>query len=79
MSQSDSNFDSIVDEIVDGGSVDVHLIETMLDGLLGFAGSDEGLRLYRRLCRYFWDLDPAATASYIEAYREMWDDDSPNS
>ena len=69
-------YSPIVMGIVDGGSADVQLIESTLDGLLGFAGSEEGLRLFKKLCRHYWNLNPAATASYIEAYRDMWDDDS---
>lgn len=69
-------YSPIVKGIVDGGSTDAQLIESTLDGLLGFAGSEEGLSLYKMLCRHYWDLDPASTASYIEAYRDMWDEDS---
>jgi hypothetical protein len=29
--------------------------------------------LYRRLCRHYWQFNPEATVSYINAYREMWD------
>lgn len=28
-----------------------------------------------KTCRHYWPLDPQATASYINAYREMWDCD----
>src|SRR5690606_9639656 len=70
-------YSSIVDDILGSRSEDRRLIESTLDGLLGFAGSEEGLNLYKRLCRHYWDLDPFATATYIDAYREMWDDDSP--
>ena len=69
-------YSPIVMDIVDGNSTDTYLIESTLDGLLGFAGSEVGLKLYKKLCRYYWDLDPAATASYVHAYREMWDEDS---
>jgi hypothetical protein len=30
---------------------------------------------YRRLCRHYWDIDPAATAFYVDAYRTTWDTD----
>jgi hypothetical protein len=30
-----------------------------------------------RLCRHYWAIDPAATADYINAYREYWDSDAP--
>lgn len=54
-------------------SRDTRHIEHTLDGLLGFCGYDPALLLYKKLCRHYWDIDPAATASYINAYRNMWD------
>jgi hypothetical protein len=29
------------------------------------------LILYKKLCRYYFAIDPATTALYIDAYREM--------
>jgi len=75
-SRAVSIYSPIVDQIVLQKSTDRSLIESTLDGLLGFAGTENGLALYKRLCRYYWDLDPLATASYIGAYREMWDEES---
>ncbi|QDV62188.1 hypothetical protein Mal65_13220 [Crateriforma conspicua] len=68
-------YEPIVTSIVEGESTEKQFIESTLDGLLGFAGSDDGLVLYLKLCRYFWELDPEATASYVQAYREMWDNE----
>ena len=34
------------------------------------------LLLYKRLCRHYFDIDPRATAFYIDAYRKMWDEES---
>ena len=31
--------------------------------------------LFKKLCRYYWDIDPIATAGHINAYRDMWDSD----
>jgi len=50
-------------------------IERLLDGMLDFCFDDEMLRLYKDLCRYYFNIDPVATASYVYAYREMWDED----
>jgi len=33
------------------------------------------LVLYRKLCRYDFDIDLEATVSYVNAYREMWDEE----
>ncbi len=74
--QAVSIYSPIVDQIVIHQSTDRKLIESTLDGLLGFAGMKDGLELYKRLCRYYWDLDPEATEYYVSAYREMWDEGS---
>ena len=44
-----------------------------LDRLLDVADHPAGLKLFKRLCRYYYPIAPAATADYIHAYREMWD------
>ncbi len=75
-SRAVSVYSPIVEQIVTQQSTDRSLIESTLDGLLGFAGTEDGLALFKKLCRYYWDLDPLATASYISAYRETWDEES---
>lgn len=62
-----------VEAIFQSGSRDVARIKQTLDGLLDFAADRDCLELFRRLCRHYWDIDPAATAEYVHAYREMWD------
>ena len=42
-------------------------------------GDEHVLRMYKNLCRHYWDIDPAATADYINAYRKYWDSDVPES
>ena len=71
--QAKHEYQPIVDSIIGAGRRDVREIERTLDELLDFAGSDSCLPLFRRLCRYYWDFDPAAAAEYVLAYREMWD------
>jgi hypothetical protein len=66
---------STVQEIVRNGSRNAQLIERTLDQLLSHACMPTGLALFKALCRHYWPLDPQATASYINAYREMWDCD----
>ena len=63
----------IIESILRSRSRDTHHIEHTLDGLLGFCGHDPALVLYKKLCRHYWNIDPAATAAYINAYRDMWD------
>lgn len=67
-----------VQAILHSGSQDVAWIERTLDQLLNHAGTAEGLALFKALCRHYWALNPQATASYITAYREMWDGESKN-
>jgi hypothetical protein len=63
----------VVDDIVRSDSRDAQHIEHTLDGLLDFCGYEPVVLLYRQLCRHYWQFDPAATAFYINAYRERWD------
>ena len=67
----------LVDDILRTRSGDLRLIEHTLGGLLDFCGYEPVLRMYKKLCRYYWQIDPAATAYYINAYREYWDSNEP--
>ncbi len=62
-----------VQSIIRSRSQDHQHIEQLLDRLLDCACIPEGLALFRSLCRYYFTLNPAATADYVGAYREMWD------
>ena len=68
-------YKSVVDDILRTGSQDVRHIEHTLDRLLDFCGYEPVLRMYKKLCRHYWDIDPVATAYYVNAYREHWDGD----
>ena len=67
----------VVDDILRTRSRDTQHIAHTLDGLLDFCGHEPVLQLYKKLCRHYWDIDPAATADYVNAYREYWDSDEP--
>ena len=64
----------LVEAILRTRSQDTRQIEQTLDGLLSFCGFAPALYLYRRLCRHYWDIDPVATAFYVDAYRTTWDE-----
>jgi hypothetical protein len=32
------------------------------------------LVLYKKLCRYYYEIDAEAAVSYVHAYRKMWDE-----
>ena len=71
--QAAQQYQPVVDVLVRTGSRDVQQIEHTLDGLLDFCGHPPVLEMYRRLCRHYWDIDRAATADFVKAYRERWD------
>lgn len=73
--QGAQQYKPVVDDILRTRSQDIRHIEHTLDGLLDFCGFEPVLAMYKQLCRHYWDIDPAATAHYINAYREYWDSD----
>lgn len=75
--QAALQYKPVVDDILLTRSQDIRHIEHTLDRLLDFCGHEPVLRMYKSLCRHYWDIDPAATADYINAYREYWDNDEP--
>lgn len=72
--EAERRYAVIVEDILRTGDRDAQDIERCLDGMLDFCFDDGMLQLYKKLCRYYFDIDPRATASYIDAYREMWDE-----
>ena len=64
----------LVDTIVASQTKDVNYISYTLDFMLDFCFDHQMLQLYRKLCRYLYDIDIETTASYVNAYREMWDE-----
>lgn len=62
--------------LIDNDSRDGLLIERALDRLLDSACTPEGLSLFKALCRHYWDINPSAAASYVDAWRWMWDTES---
>ncbi|MBI5366345.1 MAG: hypothetical protein HZA54_04855 [Planctomycetes bacterium] len=77
--QAARQYQPVVDDILRTRSRDAQHIEHTLGGLLDFCGHEPVLRLFKKLCRHYWAIDPAATAFYINAYREYWDIDEAGS
>jgi len=73
--QAAQQYQPVVDDILRNRSPDTQHIEHTLERLLDFCGDETVLQMYRKLCRHYWDIDPAATAYYVNAYREYWDSD----
>ena len=47
----------------------------LLDYLLDFVCAGKILGLYKRVCRRYLYIYPSCIKSYIEAYREMWEEE----
>ena len=71
--QAAQQYEPLVEAILRSRSRDAKHIEHTLDGLLDFCGHAPVLQMYKRLCRHYWEIDPSATAFYIDAYRQYWD------
>lgn len=76
--QAFGQYAALVDSIIASQTTDVNHISLTLDYMLDFCFDDQMLLLYRRLCRYLYDIDKETTASYINTYREMWDENGEN-
>jgi hypothetical protein len=72
-------YSKTVQDIIVSKSEDKKLIEHIFDGMLGFCYDEDMLKLFKKLCRYYYDIDPHATADYINIYREMWDNEDEKS
>lgn len=65
----------IVDDIIRRKERDVNEICRTLDYVLDFAGTDDGLALFKRLCAYLYTLDQQAAVDYVEIYRDHYERD----
>ena len=63
------------ESIIISHSKDIDRIEHTLDALCEVAFDEEVLTVFKRLCRYYFSIDPIATAEQINFYREMWEND----
>lgn len=68
-------YEQEVNAIITTKSTDEKWIERTLDGMLDFCFHTKMLLLYKQLCRYYYDINPHATADYIRYYKEQWDTD----
>ena len=73
--QAEKQYAPEVEDIVRTRCCDPRRIEHLLDGMLDFGFDTAMGRLYKKLCRYCFEIDPMAAVSYVYAYRDMWDED----
>lgn len=63
-----------VDIIIKSRERDDNRIQRLLDSVLDYTGMcDDGLILFKRLCRYYYDINPQVTAEYIRIYHDLYD------
>ena len=72
--QAEQQYVPEVEDVLRTRCRDSNRIEHLLDGILDFCFDPAMLQLYKKLCRYYFTIDPEATVSYVHAYREMWDE-----
>jgi len=63
-----------VEAIIGTASKDRQRIERTLDILLDFSFKNV-FEIFRKLCKYYYNIDLDSTYSYIQGYREMWDNE----
>ena len=54
---------------------DENTIEHLLDNLLGACNTEKALILYKKICRYYYRINPRASVDYVQFYREMWEEE----
>ena len=65
-----------VDNIYRNKIKDENEIEKVIEGLLDFCHDDKILLLFKRICRYYYKINPSATFEYVNVYRNLWDEES---
>lgn len=66
---------SEVDDLIARKVEDHMQIERLLDKVFDFAICDEGLAVFKKLCRYYYPINPEVTAKYVMDYKELYDSD----
>lgn len=51
-------------------------VDWLLTWMLDFAGNERMLKLYKRVCRAYWQIYPETIAYYIMEYRVFYDPES---
>ena len=51
-------------------------VDWLLTWMLDFTGNERMLKLYKRVCRAYWQIYPETIAFYIMEYRKWYDPES---
>jgi len=61
------------DDIIKSECRDISRIEHTLDGMLDFCFDKNMIELFRKTCRYYYDIDQLAALAHVCAYCDIWD------
>lgn len=50
-------------------------VEHTLDKMMDFCGCDAVLKLFKDICRHYYEIYPEMIACQIYSYREFWDNE----
>lgn len=67
-----------IEYIINKKITDDKKIQLTLDYLFDLLDDEEALLQYRKLCKYYYNINPQATIHYINYYREHYDPDGLN-
>ena len=73
--QAEKQYAPEVEDILRTQCCDSQRIEHLLDGMLDFGLDAAIVDLYKKLCRFYFEINPKETVSYIYPYRDMWDEE----
>ena len=73
--RAEKQYSVAVEDILLTRDRDPRRIERLLDGILDFYFDPSMLGLFKKLCRYYYGIDSIAAVSYVQTYRDMWDED----
>jgi len=69
--------ENIINNKIKGERYIERMFDEMLE-ILSFYETEETLQLYKKLCRYYYEINPEATVDYIKIYKEMTEPDESN-
>ena len=64
-----------VDRICCNKVKDEKEIESVIEALLDYSYDDKMLLLFKKICRYYYKINPEVTYEYVMIYRDLWDDE----
>jgi hypothetical protein len=65
-----------IDDIIKNKNISQDEIEYLFDGMLDFCDNAQMLLQYNRLCQYYSNINPQVVSYYINAYKELWGNES---